>query len=94
MWSATLPEINGGVTTWFQSTRPVWSATRDASRVNARIGVSIHAPRVERDSGSMTVKDQIGVSIHAPRVERDVMAYALIDWQPSFQSTRPVWSAT
>ena len=33
----------------FQSTRPVWGATRDAHRAVERTPISIHAPRVGRD---------------------------------------------
>ena len=35
---------------WFQSTRPVWGATRIARRYGRAHSVSIHAPRVGRDT--------------------------------------------
>ena len=56
----------------FQSTRPVWGATDVVFHAQLFLDVSIHAPRVGRDSG--LERDGCGkrVSIHAPRVGRDV----------------------
>ena len=55
----------------FQSTRPVWGATRLERLARAAQMISIHAPRVGRD---LEDDDNIGlatISIHAPRVGRD-----------------------
>src|SRR5947209_4243583 len=61
----------------FQSTRPVWSATRTLLRIPCTVDVSIYAPRVERDDrrkrSAVVVQH---VSIYAPRVERDPYAAA------------------
>ncbi len=78
----------------FQSTRPVWDATRSCNPCRlrpsdfnprapcgARPGfvrwgnrarkISIHAPRVGRDSTSVHSRAVATISIHAPRVGRD-----------------------
>ena len=55
----------------FQSTRPVWGATRLQQGCGKPPDVSIHAPRVGRDPGELTVQITLSVSIHAPRVGRD-----------------------
>ncbi len=55
----------------FQSTRPVWGATRRAALVGLRPKVSIHAPRVGRDTHPPFDRQSERVSIHAPRVGRD-----------------------
>ena len=55
----------------FQSTRPVWGATELTGRPDLPEHVSIHAPRVGRDPGELTVQITLSVSIHAPRVGRD-----------------------
>ena len=38
----------------FQSTRPVWGATISPACIYSKHGISIHAPRVGRDTGSAT----------------------------------------
>ena len=56
--------------------------------------VSIHAPRVGRDSRPSPQRQSYRVSIHAPRVGRDrVIFFTHLSWK-KFQSTRPVWGAT
>ena len=55
----------------FQSTRPVWGATRGGIRRYVLFVVSIHAPRVGRDFSPPFFYVVIVVSIHAPRVGRD-----------------------
>ena len=57
---------------WFQSTRPVWGATREKEIQQFKSRVSIHASRVGRDSHGQSVISSCRVSIHAPRVGRDV----------------------
>ena len=56
----------------FQSTRPVWGATRCGLLRAAAEQVSIHAPRVGRDCPKCHVSQTGNVSIHAPRVGRDL----------------------
>ncbi len=79
----------------FQSTRPVWGATRQR-RVVIEVGiVSIHAPRVGRDINAPTLYlADSKVSIHAPRVGRDDASSCCLTVFAVFQSTRPVWGAT
>ena len=55
----------------FQSTRPVWGATEEEADKLHETLVSIHAPRVGRDSSRCSTVCSKGVSIHAPRVGRD-----------------------
>ena len=63
--------------------------------VSMTFGVSIHAPRMERDFLSAADSQLIApVSIHAPRMERDALARDVLVDGIMFQSTRPVWSAT
>ena len=55
----------------FQSTRPVWGATKAAAGDRPRQLISIHAPRVGRDGLHALFVQQGRISIHAPRVGRD-----------------------
>ena len=56
--------------------------------------ISIHAPRVGRDSRARRGGGSIHtISIHAPRVGRDVGLITSAS-RSTFQSTRPVWGAT
>ena len=80
--------------TAFQSTRPVWGATRSSNRRKARHQISIHAPRVGRDPRTIIVRVASNISIHAPRVGRDHVCVVMSSDGESFQSTRPVWGAT
>ena len=78
----------------FQSTRPVWGATRRFAERSIALVVSIHAPRVGRDAGACYHTNR-GACFNprAPcgaRQERGGHRAALIE----FQSTRPVWGAT
>ncbi len=81
-------------TVLFQSTPPVWGATKAASRITSRPVISIHAPRVGGDLIHSPIKHQDSISIHAPRVGGDDYQ----DWvgigMGLFQSTPPVWGAT
>ena len=78
----------------FQSTRPVWGATRDHASRRGTVCISIHAPRVGRDCAHAFLVQQSRISIHAPRVGRDTRPRWTRLAPPSFQSTRPVWGAT
>ena len=60
-----------GAAAMFQSTRPVWGATRRWKYSCRPAGVSIHAPRVGRDGIASSNSHTCKVSIHAPRVGRD-----------------------
>ena len=56
----------------FQSTRPVWGATRQDRQPPFLSGISIHAPRVGRDEDfARQITAENTISIHAPRVGRD-----------------------
>ena len=56
----------------FQSTRPVWGATRLERLARAAQMISIHAPRAGRDHmGCQHNNNRRYISIHAPRVGRD-----------------------
>ena len=94
VWGATvrigLVDVDGT----FQSTRPVWGATWHKVERALLSDVSIHAPRVGRDTGFQFLQAVSGVSIHAPRVGRDHLRAEFMIWYPLFQSTRPVWGAT
>ena len=52
----------------FQSTHPVWGATRFADTYPVKLCISIHAPRVGCDGGVVEARCQLVISIHAPRV--------------------------
>ena len=71
VWGATCFAIFGWILFEFQSTRPVWGATIPMICVGDETPVSIHAPRVGRDSGRRPLLTDKTVSIHAPRVGRD-----------------------
>ena len=60
-------EISDG----FQSTLPVWGATRRWSGGAQRRIISIHAPRVGSDLVQVPEGRRIFISIHAPRVGSD-----------------------
>ena len=55
----------------FQSTRPGWGATRQDRQPPFLSGISIHAPRVGRDTVDAAPIVWCKISIHAPRVGRD-----------------------
>ncbi len=79
----------------FQSTLPVWGATRRVGDAQALVGISIHAPRVGSDV--LAEIPDLGrgpISIHAPRVGSDVEIAQSVIAIEAFQSTLPVWGAT
>ena len=57
--------------TEFQSTRPVWGATKRSCSRQGASWISIHAPRVGRDAVISSNRASCAISIHAPRVGRD-----------------------
>ena len=79
----------------FQSTRPVWGATRDAHRAVERTPISIHAPRVGRDPDGRErdVWHSTDFNPRAPCGARH-SASMTVSLSLAFQSTRPVWGAT
>ena len=78
----------------FQSTRPVWGATNPFCIDDLTDSVSIHAPRVGRDTSA----EETGFSISSfnPRAPCGARRDQLLKWlnDYTFQSTRPVWGAT
>ena len=81
--------------TLFQSTRPVWGATRYIlctawmkSYFNPR------APYGARQAHRYVDARLFCISIHAPRMGRDASRISTQAGMRSFQSTRPVWGAT
>ena len=78
----------------FQSTRPVWGATNWSSYQFTRKGVSIHAPRVGRDSIYRHASPRSKrFNPRAPCGARQ-RTITETDGTLKFQSTRPVWGAT
>ena len=71
----------------FQSTPPVWGATRGPSNIPPGGPISIHAPRVggDLDVGPVIIASG-AISIHAPRVGGDMLSgdyeRDLIDFNP------------
>ena len=79
----------------FQSTLPVWGATRAHRRGRGRTpGFNPRSPCGERRFGRRCVLQEFGVSIHAPRVGSDTTAQVNFYGGQMFQSTLPVWGAT
>ena len=78
----------------FQSTRPVWGATYIDHVVFSIIYVSIHAPRVGRDSFlllSLLCSDRFNPRAPCGARRLRSLSRSLLT---RFQSTRPVWGAT
>ena len=79
----------------FQSTLPVWGATKLYLKIEKRNYISIHAPRVGSDTQSLNKSFiQGAISIHAPRVGSDLSPRSSSATLVLFQSTLPVWGAT
>ena len=79
----------------FQSTHPVWGATRGLFLSTSNVSISIHAPRVGCDGlESRRLSPPIPISIHAPRVGCDLHSQVVKAINEQFQSTHPVWGAT
>ena len=95
MWGATATACGPRWTAHaFQSTRPVWGATKDCGILWVERRISIHAPRVGRDYNQLDFRHKREISIHAPRVGRDRSPALAKSCPRLFQSTRPVWGAT
>jgi hypothetical protein len=73
VWGAILDDVDGAIRGGeFQSTRPVWARREYHQMMCQSAVVSIHAPRVGRDTVSSGQRSQLPqISIHAPRVRRD-----------------------
>ncbi len=79
VWGATRHPRYDPFEFWFQSTRPVWGATSEIAKLEAEIEVSIHAPRVGRDtSGVGTHAAQSSFNPRAPCGARPVGAFQLV----------------
>ena len=78
----------------FQSTRPVWGATRGDADRDTREGVSIHAPRVGRDTRTLFASVTANEFQSTRPVRGATRARAHAAAPKSFQSTRPVRGAT
>ena len=78
----------------FQSTRPVWGATQSGGRPRRGECISIHAPRMGRDSAYCRYAPRpTDFNPRAPYGAR--LIRRVFPWRAtSFQSTRPVWGAT
>ena len=84
-----------GRLTQFQSTRPVWGATADGDARDRHRRISIHAPRVGRDTGSRDCRAaQKNFNPRAPCGARRSHTRSASLLHRAFQSTRPVWGAT
>ena len=95
VWGATKMVIGERLRLLFQSTRPVWGATIGIREMEDAVAISIHAPRMGRDSYHKSIQCRpYGISIHAPRMGRDPSMNRLWLHAAGFQSTRPVWGAT
>ena len=78
----------------FQSTRPAWGATIVPYISSQTLLISIHTPRVGRDSRRSRAPAPRAISIHTPRVGRDGASRCIFGRRGLFQSTRPAWGAT
>ena len=76
MWGATYKLCEGGIKKIFQSTLPVWGATLGLPDTVEIVDISIHAPRVGSDDGTIYALPQRFISIHAPRVGSDCVTTA------------------
>ena len=78
----------------FQSTRPVWGATRRDDYLCQQCLISIHAPRVGRDHQPPPLSIAcLYFNPRAPCGARPMSSVFTLKWR-KFQSTRPVWGAT
>ena len=95
MWGATHYtnlRLNSSI---FQSTLPVWGATRD-ERLDAAVvrDFNPRSPCGERQRRACVFHAVSIISIHAPRVGSDSNPTAMTAERAEFQSTLPVWGAT
>ena len=79
----------------FQSTLPVWGATREAVPTVTVTGISIHAPRVGSDFSKPKILRLVqNFNPRSPCGERPSVYSRMAEFQKIFQSTLPVWGAT
>ena len=78
----------------FQSTRPAWGATSAPGMLSRRIAISIHAPRVGRDSRKSSAQLQEHTFQSTRPAWGATASLAASPWCLAFQSTRPAWGAT
>ncbi len=90
-----MPPRNCSRLSYFNPRAPCGARLFTLKWSTAEVKISIHAPRVGRDSLAPEENtDEEEISIHAPRVGRDSRAGTLMHIYTAFQSTRPVWGAT
>ena len=94
VWGVTALTSTGIQSQTFQSTRPVWGVTVLRVIHNGGLSISIHTPRVGRDSIAGGALVYVIISIHTPRVGRDRRSNGPLSIWTEFQSTRPVWGVT
>ena len=83
-----------GIRLLFQSTLPVWGATRHACACSHVRRISIHAPRVGSDQPCGALAARIShFNPRSPCGERPTL-YRYLPVYRVFQSTLPVWGAT
>ena len=78
----------------FQSTRPVWGATKVPLCFAESSVFQSTRPVWGATNLTKIVYTIIMISIHAPRVGRDLAKDVKNEQDSKFQSTRPVWGAT
>ena len=66
--------LNNRLFSQFQSTLPVWGATKPGVEAVRVQGISIHAPRVGSDRRTSSSVRGPSISIHAPRVGSDAVS--------------------
>ena len=78
----------------FQSTLPAWGETKYIERGYITQDISIHSPRMGRDSGRAPAAIRAHISIHSPRMGRDAFSVEQVKPLTLFQSTLPAWGET
>ena len=81
--------------TAFQSTRPAWGATDLDVQIAYMLKISIHAPRMGRDTAGAVYRAPAGTNFNprAPHGARPLKICRELQ-RFAFQSTRPAWGAT
>ena len=94
MWGATRLWIRRAAARSFQSTLPVWGATRYTHAFTILSCISIHAPRVGSDHNTpFASASYTNFNPRSPCGERLASANKIVALA-EFQSTLPVWGAT
>ena len=95
VWGATIRSSARSKRSLFQSTRPVWGATGVTVTFDDNSEISIHAPRVGRDTGNSAASTLPAYfNPRAPCGARRRVRPVCARSHDRFQSTRPVWGAT